>query len=141
MVATKAQPLEKQKALHVVGHFLNQFKNCFKQRQAPHAADFEKILSPHFQNLSNGKLIGKNIPDFLKRIQDVQKRYSYIEFSPLEECLISGNKGIFQYDITLTLKDGEERLLNVMAIATIEGDLITHWSQVSHDKGKDHIHP
>ena len=41
--------------------------------------------------------------------------------------------------MNLTLQNGEKRLLNIMAIATIDGDHITHWSQVSHDKEKDHL--
>jgi hypothetical protein len=138
MVATKTQMLEKQKALQVLNHFFDQFKNCCKQKHSPNAANFENILSHDFQNSSNGKLIGKNIQDFLKRIQEVQKRYSHMEFSHLQDCLISGNKATIQYDMTLTSQNGEKRLLNTMAIATIDGDLITHWSQVSHEKGKHH---
>ncbi len=139
MVATKTQALDKQKALQVLNNFLDQFKNSCKQKQPPNAAYFEHILSHDFQNSSNGKLIGKNIQDFLKRIQEVQKRYSHVEFSRLQDCLISGNKGTIQYDMTLTSQSGEKRLLNIMAIATIDGDLITHWSQVSHDKERDHL--
>ena len=140
MVATKTQALEKQKALQVLNNFLDQFKNCCKQKQPPNVANFEHILSNDFQNSSNGKVIGKNIQDFLKRIQEVQKKYSNIEFSRLQDCLISGNKAIIQYDMILNLQNGEKRPLNIMAIATINGDLITHWSQVSHDKNRDHIH-
>ena len=81
MVATKTHALEKQKAIKVVNSFLDQFKNSSKQKQAPNAANFENILSNDFQNSSNGKLIGKNIQDFLKRIQQVQKRYSHVEFT------------------------------------------------------------
>jgi hypothetical protein len=139
MVATKTQALDKQKALQVLNNFLDQFKNSCKQKQPPNTANFEHILSHDFQNSSNGKLIGKNIQDFLKRIQEVQKRYSHVEFSRLQDCLISGNKGTIQYDMTLTSQSGEKRLLNIMAIATIDGDLITHWSQVSHDKERDHL--
>lgn len=139
MVATKTQALDKQKALQVLNNFLDQFKNCCKQKHSPNAANFENILSHDFQNSSNGKLIGKNIQDFLKRIQEVQKKYSHVEFSHLQDCLISDNKCTIQYDMTLTLQNGEKRLLNIMAIATIDGNLITHWSQVSHDKEKDHL--
>lgn len=134
MVATKTQALNKQKALQLVNHFLEQFKHCCKQKQAPNAANLENILSRDFQNSSNGKLIGKNIQDFLKRIQDVQKKYSNLEFSSLRDCLISDNKAIMQYDLNLTLHNGEKRMLNIMAIATIDGDHITHWSQVAHVK-------
>jgi hypothetical protein len=139
MVTTKTQSLDKQKALHLLNDFLDQFKNSSNQKQPAHAANFEKILSHDFQNSSNGKLIGKNIQDFLKRIQEVQKKYSHVEFSRLQDVLISDNKAIVQYDMNLTSQNGEKRLLNIMAIATIDGDLITHWSQVSHDKEKDHL--
>lgn len=138
MVATKSQVLDKQKALKLVNNFLEHFKNCCKQKNQANAANFEHILSPNFQNSSCGKLIGKNIQDFLKRISNVQKNYSNVEFSQLRDCLISDNKAIIQYDMTLTGHNGEKLLLNIMAIATIDGDLITHWSQVSHQK--DHLH-
>jgi hypothetical protein len=139
MVATKTQTLDKQKTLQVLNNFLDQFKNCCKQKQPPNAVNFENILSHDFQNSSNGKLVGKNIQDFLKRIQEVQKKYSQVEITRLQDCLISDNKGIIQYDINLTSQSGEKRLLNIMAIATIDGDLITHWSQVSHYKEKDYL--
>jgi hypothetical protein len=139
MVATKTQALDKQKALHVINNFFEQFKNCCKQKQPSNAANFEDVLSHDFQNSSNGKLIGKNLQDFVKRIQDVQKKYSQAEFSHLHDCLISGNKATIQYDITLSAQNGEKRQLNIMATATIDGDLITHWSQVSHDKKRDHL--
>ena len=139
MVATKTLALDKHKALRVLKSFLDQFLISCKQKQPPKAADFENILSHDFQNSSNGKLIGKNIQDFLKRIQEVQKKYSHLDFdftTHLKDCLISGNKAVVQYDMNLTLQNGDKRLLNIMAIATIDGDLITHWSQVSHD----HLH-
>lgn len=139
MVETKTQALDKQRALHVLNIFLDRFKHCCKQKQPPTAADFENILSHDFQNSSNGKLIGKNINDFLKRIQDVQKKYSQVEFFPPQEVLISGNKVVIQYDMNLTAPNSEKLLFNIMAIATIDGDLITHWSQVSHIKARDHL--
>lgn len=139
MATTRTETLDKQKALQVLNNFLDHFKNSCRQKQPPTIDNFKDILSHDFQNSSNGKLIGKNIQDFLKRIQDVQKKYSQVEISHLQDCLISGNKGTIQYDMTLTSRDGEKRLLNIMAIATIAGDQITHWSQVSHDKEKDHL--
>lgn len=134
MVATKTQALDKQKALQLINNFFDQFKNCCKQKQSLSLVNFDHILSHDFQNTSNGKLIGKNIQDFLRRMQEIQQEYSHVEFSHLHDCLISGNKIAIQYDMNLTLQNGQKRLLNIMAIATLDGDLITHWSQVSHEK-------
>lgn len=139
MVATKIQAIDKQQALRLINNFINDFKTCCNQRQSLTPAHFETILSHDFQNTSNGKLIGKNTQDFLRRIQEVQKKYSHIEFTPLQDCLISGNKAIIQYDLNLTLHGGDKRRLCVMAIATIDGDLITQWTQLSHDKERDHL--
>lgn len=130
--------LDKQKALQLLNNFLDQFRNCCNQKHPPKADYFENIVSNDFHNSSGGKQIGKNMQDFLRRIQEVQKKYSHIDFSRLQECLISGNKAIIQYDMNRTLRNGEKSLINIMAIATIDGDLITHWSQVSHEKEKDH---
>lgn len=137
MVATKTHELDKQKALHAIHSFLDQFKNSCNQKNAK-PADFEKIISHDFQNLSGGKLIGKTIPEFIKRIQEDQKKYSHIEFSNIQDCLISGDKAIVQYNMNRTLQDGKKDVLNVIAIATINDNLITHWSQVSHDTERDH---
>lgn len=137
MVATKTQALEKQKALQLLNTFLEHFKTCCKQKNAPNADDVENIVSQDFQNSSNGKLIGRNLQDFLKRIQETQKKYSNVEFSRLQDCLICGNKAVVQYDMSRTSQNGEKSQLNIMAIATINDDLITHWSQVSHNKDKD----
>ena len=106
MVATKTQALDKQKALQVLNNFLEQFKNCCTQKHSPNAANFENILSHDFQNLRGGKLIGKNITEFLKRIQESQKKYSHIDFSDIQDCLISGDKAIIQYNMNRTWQDG-----------------------------------
>ncbi|MBA3815682.1 MAG: hypothetical protein H0X29_04020 [Parachlamydiaceae bacterium] len=139
MVATKTQGLDKQQALRLVNNFINDFKTCCNQRHTLSPAHFEMTLSHDFQNTSNGRLIGKNIPDFLGRIQEVQNKYSHIEFSHIQDCLTSGNKAVIQYDMNLTLQGGDKRNLCIIAIATLDGDHITHWSQVSHDKERDHL--
>lgn len=139
MIETKMQALEKQKALQLLNNFLDQFRNCCNQKHLPKADYFENIISSDFHNSSSGTQIGKNIQDFLKRIQRVQKKYSHVDFTHLQECLISGNKAIIQYDMNLTSRNGEKSLLNIIAIATIDGNLITHWSQVSHEKEKNHL--
>ncbi len=139
MVATKTQPLEKQKALQLLNNFFDHFKNCCRQKQAPDAHSFQNIISQDFHNMSNGAMIGKNAHDFLKRIQDVQKKFSMVEFSRLQDCLMAGNKAILEYDINLTAQNGEKHQLHTIAIATIDNDLITHWTQVSHEKDKDHM--
>ena len=116
MVATKTQVLEKQKALQVLNNFLDQFKNCCKQKQLPNAVNFEHVLSHDFQNSSNGKLIGKNIQDFLKRIQEVQKKYSHVDFPHFQDCLISGNKAIIQYDMNLNRKDSSNPIFDNLTL-------------------------
>lgn len=137
MVTTYA--LDKSKALQVLNNFLEQFCNCCNQKHPPKSDYFKNILPQDFNNSSSGKQIGKNIQDFLERIQNVQKKYSHIDITHLHECLISGNHAIIQFDMHLTLRNGAKSLLNIMAIATINDNLITHWSQVSHEKDKDHL--
>jgi hypothetical protein len=141
MVATKTHPhvLDKHKALEILNGFLLQFQQCCNKKHPPNASNFENFLSHNFQNSSNGKVIGKNVHDFLERIQKVQKRYSELKITPLHDCLISDNKVIAQYDVNLISLRGEKVQMFLMAIATIEDHLITQWSQVSHNKGIDHL--
>lgn len=138
MVATKTQGIEKQKALQAINHFFDQYKNSCNQKNAPTAANYQNILSHNFQNTSNGKLIGRNIQDFLKRIETVKSEYSHVEFSKVNDCLCCDNKATIHYDMSLTTKGGVKRKLNIMAIATFDGDEITEWTQVSHDTEKSH---
>lgn len=140
MATTKLYTLEKPKALQLINNFLNQYKKCCDKRNQFNATNFENILSDNFQNSSNGKLFERNLHDFLHRIEEIRKKYSHVDFTHINDCLISDNKAIIQYDMNLTLQNGEKRLLNIMAIATFDGDRIVHWSQVSHDKEKDHLH-
>lgn len=142
MVATKTQPMQavdKQKATQLLKKFLEQYKNCCKQKQAPNAASFESMLAPNFQNTSNGRVIGRNIQDVVTRIQTIQKRFASIDFSNIQECLVSGNRATVEYDMTLMAHNGEKRVLHAIAIATIDGDMITQWTQVSHNKETDHL--
>lgn len=137
MVTTKEHALDKKKGTEIMDSFLAQFQNCCNQKRPPNATDFERHLSHNFQNSCNGKLVGKNLQDFLNRVQGLQKRYSHVEIASRQDCLISGNKAIVQYDIDLTSHSGNRTQLNIIAIATIEDHLITQWSQVAHDKGAD----
>ena|SRR3984957_4567782 len=141
MVAIKTHPhvLEKHKALEIVNNFLTHFQQCCNKKHPPNASNFENYLSHDFQNSSNGKVIGKNVHDFLERIQKVQKRYTELKIAPLHDCLIADNKAILQYDVNLTSHSGKKVQMFLMAIATIDNNLITQWSQVSHDKGIDHL--
>jgi hypothetical protein len=133
MMETKSHSLEKEKALEVLHNFLDQFESSCNQHYQPNADEFKNILSENFLNSSNGKQIGKNAQDFLNRIQEEKKKYTHVEFCNLQDCLIADNKAIFHYDMNLTLLSGKKVLLNIMAIATIDNNRITQWSQV---KGK-----
>lgn len=136
MVATKTA-IDKQQALKQINNLISHFKTCCNQKQQPNPSQFEHIISHDFQNTTNGKLIGKNVPDFLRRLQEVQKKYSHFEYNIINDCLLSGNKAIVQYDMNLTLQNGEKRRFTTMAIATFDGEIIAEWSQVSHL----HTHP
>jgi len=138
MVATKLQELNKQHALQTINSFLDEFKKCCNQKQQANPSHFENFLDRNFQNICNGKIIGKTSQDFLKRIQDLQKKYSRIEFEHLRDCLISGDKAIIEYDSNQTLQNGEKAVFHIIAIATFTDDRLTHWSQVSHDKHRHH---
>lgn len=139
-MVTTMYALDKAKALQILNNFLEQFTNCCNQKHPPKADYFKNILSNDFNNSSSGKQIGKNMHDFINRVQDVQKKYSHIDIMHLNECLISGNHAIIHFDMHLTSRKGEKSTLNIMAIATIDGNLITHWTQVSHEKDKDYLH-
>lgn len=135
-----AYALDKQKALQTINNFLQQFCNCCNQKHPPKAEYFKNIISNDFNNSSCGKQIGKNIQDFLKRIENVQKKYSHIDITNIHECLVSGNHAVVQFDMHSSGRNGEKSLRNFMAIATIDGNVITHWSHVSNERDKDYTH-
>lgn len=126
--------LDKQKALRLINNFLDQYKNCCNQKAQPNPSAFKNILAPQVHNVTSGKEIGKNVDDILNRIKHCQKEYTRIEFDHIDDCLIADDKAIIQYNMKRTAQDGKKDTINVMAVVTIEDNLITQWSMVSHEK-------
>lgn len=137
MVATKT--LEKKQMIEVLHNFLNLFQTTFKPGQTAKGADYQKFLGSSFRISSNNLILGKDLNDYLNRIIHLQKKYSNLEVSELLEApLICDNKIVVHYDINLTMRNGQKKQINVMAIATMDDYKFTNWVQVTHEKGSSH---
>lgn len=139
MVMAKEKALDKKQTMSLLDNFLQKFQNLCNQQNPPQISDLEKMVAPNFQNMSNGREIGKSRADLLKRIEKLRGKYSNIKIKQHGEVLISDNKAIIQYDLDVNNRNGQKSQLTLMAIATIEDNLITQWNQVSHEKGRDHL--
>lgn len=138
-MATKSATIDKDHAQTLVEDFFQQFQTACVKNTPPKSADFEKYLSKNFHFTSNGQIAGDSIHDYLKRIERLQQKYSSIELSePHQELIVAGNQVVINYDAFLKSKAGKEVQLNIMAIATIEGNKIVDWIQVANEKGSGH---
>lgn len=138
VMAKTAAALDKKQATTLIDAFIDKFQKCCNHSGPANAAEFEKILSRNFQQTSNGQLIGRTLSDHLVRISNLQKKYSHLQIGPRPECLISGNKAVVSYEMNLTARNGAKSTLCFISIATIEDNLITQWTMVSHEKGRDY---
>lgn len=134
MVMTRALGLDKKQTMSFLHKFLDHFQSLCNQPRPPNTTDLEKYIARNFKNTCNGKLIGKNLPDFVHRIADLQKKHpsTKIRLDFNQDFLVADNKAVIQFEVDLTERNGEKKHLFIMAIATIEENLITEWSQVSH---------
>lgn len=136
MVMTKMPILDKTYALTIINEFLEKFQDIIVSNKAPKLADFESFLSPNFKLFINGKLDTKNIVNYLEQIVLYQKGFSSIDLSDLlEDPIMEGNKVVIQYDANLVGRNGQQSLVNILAIVTFEDNKIVQWMQVAHEKG------
>jgi hypothetical protein len=134
MVMAKALGLDKKQAMSFLHKFLDHFQSLCNQQRPVNAADLEKYISRNFRNVCNGKPIGKSLTDFAHRIGDLQKKHSStkIHVDSNQDFFVNDNKAVIQFVVDLVRRDGEKEHLFVMAVATVEDNLITEWNQVSH---------
>lgn len=137
MVLVKTPTLSKDQAQTILHGFLQQFQNICNKHTKPNPTEFEKFLSRNFKISSNGKVVGKNLNEYLERIQKFQERYTHIEIPHklLEEPVIADNRAVFFYNVHLTRKDGGKVKMFLMAIGVFEDGKIVQWNQVAHQEG------
>lgn len=136
MAITKSPTIEKTDALALIYNFFKDFHVWCSQSTPIKNSDLEKYLTNNFTITSSGKLVGKSVNEYLKRVQQFQKKYSKFDISkPLEEPVASGNQIAFSYKVDLKSRKGEEKQVWVMAIATIEDNKISRWTQVANEEG------
>lgn len=136
MVGIKTANLDKTQALNVIYGFFKQVQEWCAKSNPIQISEVEKHLSSHFQIISNGKPIGKNSADYLKRLQQFQKQYNHFDISkPVEEPIICGNQIAVHYKVNLQSRSGQAKEVQIMAIATIEENRVAKWSQVACEQG------
>ncbi len=139
MSTVKAAPLDRQKAVSLIENFFKQFEICCNRQTAPTPEEFKNIFAENFQISSNNKFVAKSRLEYLDRIKTFQKKYSHVKISSLlEEPIFSENKVVVRYDADL-ISHGQQKNIqvNIMAIATIDNNLLTSWSQIAHVMGRD----
>jgi hypothetical protein len=135
MVMTKTASLDKNQVSNLVEGFFQQFQNCCNRQHKVNTSDLEKLISHNFQISSNEHILSRNLSEYVNYIEQLKQEYSHFEVStPLEEPLICGNKIAVQYEINTTAHKGEKKQFCLIAIATIEDNKFTQWTQVSHEK-------
>jgi hypothetical protein len=135
-MAMTTKTLDKTQAIHVIYEFFKHFQKCINQSIEPNLAELEQYITKNFQITSSGHPVAKSSADYLKRLQNFQKKHSKWEISkPLEEPLVQDNRITLFYKVNLTSKTGEKKEVYIMAIGTIEDNKIRSWNQVAHEQG------
>lgn len=135
MSMLKTAALDKRQAIDLLNGFFKQFQDCCNRPHSPEPSNFNQYLSENFQISSNGQVIGKNLSDYLSRVENFQKRYSHVDLPRLlEEPLICDHQVVAYYVTHVTSHEGKKTHLYFMAIATVENQKFTNWVQVDHEK-------
>lgn len=136
MVAVK-----QEKQVESIYNFFHFFEKWISQPSKEISSELDKYLTKSFSFFSNGEQLAKSEVDYKKRMLFFKEKYAEFKISkPLEEPIISGNQVIIHYAIDLKTHSGEKRQVQIMAMATLEGEKINRWIQVAgegHHKGWD----
>ena len=136
MATTKSTTVDKTQAISLVDNFLEQFQAVCNQPSPAKASDLDKWLSQNLQVTSNGNVVDRSLQDYINRIGKMKSKYSRIEIQDrLEEPIVSDNKVVVNYDAVLTGKNNQAVTVNIMAIATVDNNKISRWTQVANQKG------
>lgn len=137
MVMTKTATLTRSQAAALVRSLFDQLEGWFQTTQDPPASQFEKLTSD-FQLVSNGSLVSQSLPQHIRRITALRKKYKRLEVTgPYEEPLVCENQLACHYSYHWILQNGEEENYDIISIITLEGHKIKRWEQVVHEKGMD----
>lgn len=137
MSALKTAPLSAHQAQNVINKIFHLLQEIYSQAKQPQAAELENLFSRNFELNSNGHMMCHNLNEFMKRIEIIKNKYSKVKFStPHEEPLTSENRIVTNYTLHLTPRAGGQPIdVEIMAIATLEGEKLSKWHQVAHEKG------
>lgn len=135
MATAKTVTLNKTQTLSAINDFLSLTQKWCNQSNAPSMSDLESALTRNFQISSNGNVVGRSVSDYMNRITRFRQKYSHFDIiGPLEEPLVADNKVALQYEVELTARDGKKSRVNIMALATLEGNKMAQWTQVAHEQ-------
>lgn len=138
MALTKAPILDRTEATNILKGFLDVFQHFCNESKLPLATEFDRYLSRNIQVTSNGRLIARNLTEYLNRFERFEKRYSHCEVTVFkEDTLVFDQHIVCHYKAELNSKNGQKVQLYMMAIATIEDHKIVTWKQVVHERGSE----
>lgn len=96
--------------------------------------DFSSLnhfVTPDITIQSNNEKLTNSMQEFVDYIYRMQKKYEQVQYSNfLEDPIIAGNKIVIHFHVYCTPKLGQKRLLDVIAIVTIQDGKIRDWTEV-----------
>jgi hypothetical protein len=144
MASTTYQAVDKKQALWLVDQVFNLFRQYYgnSANNPPSEEAFSEFFNPSVKFVSNGQTVANGLEELTERTANQQQEYKKITFSKFsEEPIISGNKVILRFEADATPYNGPGLHAYVIAIFTLDGDKITQWTQVLHEKGTGEIDP
>lgn len=136
MPISKTAGLDRGLARDLIENFSRDFLGWCRQTKPPTHKDLEKYLAQNFHLISNNQLQCKSLQDYINKMAELQKKYASLSIKFLDEPLVSGNRMTVYYNVDFGKQDGEKGVIQVMAIAAIEDNKVTNWTEVTHKKAQ-----
>ena len=139
MTTTKSAPFDARQAQNVTSKLLQFLQEIHNQPKQPEASDLEHYFTRNFELISNGTTISHNLNEYTQRIEKLRNKYSKFKITTHDQLIVSDNRVALNYTLTLTPRSGGQTInVEIMTFATFEGERLSKWHQVAHEKGAGH---
>jgi hypothetical protein len=136
MTITKEQTLDKKHTQQTIEGILQLFQSYGNPNTKPSRQELERFFTSNLEIFSNDHTAVRNVNEFVERIQQIQQHFSSLKYSKLlESPIIAGNKAIIRYNVDLTTTNSKKTQFQIIAILTFDGEKVSQWTEVIHEKG------